>query len=140
MITLLLLALAPYSGIRDYPADADCQKYADGSTAAIAECLKAQSEMWERLLNDEYQAALRRREIDARKLRSSQRAWLRYRNANCDALLQRAGLNQHHPHGRLLARHDPQQDARIAQDDLDGLSPVSTHRGHSTLMLRWTSA
>ncbi len=78
LIAILLASAAPY------PADADCSISGDGSTYSINQCLRDQSEEWDRRLNAEYQSALKRTDVDAQKLQASQRAWLRYRDANCE--------------------------------------------------------
>jgi uncharacterized protein YecT (DUF1311 family) len=85
MTTFAILAFAMLQAASPYPADADCENYGDGSTAAMSECLSAQSNTWNQRLNVEYREALKRGEIKASKLRSAQRAWLRYRDANCEA-------------------------------------------------------
>lgn len=85
MTTFAILAAAMLQAALPYPADADCENYGDGSTVAMSECLSAQSKTWDQRLNVEYSAALKRGEIEADKLRSAQRAWLRYRDANCAA-------------------------------------------------------
>jgi len=85
ILLLAFLASVQIAGPNEYAPDADCQEYGDGSTMAISECLKAQSETWERRLNFEYRAAVARAEVDAAKLQRAQQAWLRYRNANCEA-------------------------------------------------------
>ena len=71
-------------GSNAYPPDADCQNYDGGSTMAMSECFQMQSDIWEKRLNLEYRAAMKRAEVDPGKLRTGQRAWLRYRDANCD--------------------------------------------------------
>jgi len=85
MIALLaVLAFAQAAPAGPYPPDPDCQIYGDGSTIAMAECLSAQSDTWERRLDAAYAAALASGEVDRVKLRQAQRAWLRYRDANCE--------------------------------------------------------
>lgn len=68
-----------------YPPDKDCQDSGYGSPIAMAECFTAQSDVWDRRLNKEYQAVLARAEIEPKQLRASQRLWLQYRDANCGA-------------------------------------------------------
>jgi uncharacterized protein YecT (DUF1311 family) len=80
---ILLIAFAAIQAA--YPPDSDCQDYGDGSTMAMSKCFKSQSETWERRLDEEYRAALARAEIDPNTLRAAQRAWLRYRDTNCEA-------------------------------------------------------
>jgi uncharacterized protein YecT (DUF1311 family) len=79
------VALSQVSVEPEHAADASCEDYHDGSTIAIAECLKAQADVWEQRLNAEYQSALSRGEIDKKALENAQRAWLEFRSANCGA-------------------------------------------------------
>ncbi|MEO6359849.1 MAG: lysozyme inhibitor LprI family protein [Sphingomicrobium sp.] len=85
MVMMVLAAAVLLQVAAVYPADPDCADSGDGSTMAMQACLSEQSKIWEHRLNAEYQAALKRREIEASKLRSAQRAWLKYRNANFEA-------------------------------------------------------
>ncbi|PHQ63979.1 lysozyme inhibitor LprI family protein [Sphingobium sp. C100] len=87
MILLIFLAAVTQAPSTPsiYPADKDCQDYGYGSPVAMAECFTAQSDVWDRRLNEEYHAALRRAEIEPRQLRASQRLWLQYRDVNCAA-------------------------------------------------------
>jgi uncharacterized protein YecT (DUF1311 family) len=62
------------------------------STADIVECLATQTAVWERRLNAAYQKLIddlpaRRRD----RLRSAQRLWLQFRDANCAYFAGRAG-------------------------------------------------
>ena len=84
---LLLALVASIQSITsgEYPPDPDCQGYRDGSTVAMSECLKSQSDIWARRLQVEYRAAHSRAEVEVSKLRRAQRDWLRYRDANCEA-------------------------------------------------------
>lgn len=84
-MAVLLFSAALLQAASVYPADTNCADAGDGSTMAMQACLWEQSKVWGQRLNVEYQAALRRREIDSGKLRSAQRAWLKYRDANCEA-------------------------------------------------------
>ena len=65
-----------------YPADPDCS--ADRTTYGMARCLEKQALVWDRRLNAEYAAALRRVSPQARPLlRRAQHLWVKYRDANC---------------------------------------------------------
>jgi uncharacterized protein YecT (DUF1311 family) len=62
------------------------------STADIVECLATHTAVWERRLNAAYQKQMddlpaRRRD----RLRSAQRFWLQFRDANCAFFASRAG-------------------------------------------------
>jgi uncharacterized protein YecT (DUF1311 family) len=78
-----IVALFALQSLSAYPADTPCDSYKDGSTTAMVECLGIQSDRWDERLNGEYRATIRRAEVDAGKLRASQRAWLRFRDQNC---------------------------------------------------------
>lgn len=83
ILLLAFLASTQTSTPAVYPSDSACEENGDGSTMAMAECFKAQSDAWTRRLTIEYAAALASGEVDAARLRQAQRAWLRYRDANC---------------------------------------------------------
>lgn len=85
IVYLAMAALTQASVDAEYAADTGCENYRDGSTIAIAECLKEQAETWEKRLNAQYQIVISRGEIDKKALQNAQRAWLRYRVANCGA-------------------------------------------------------
>ncbi|MEJ2408912.1 MAG: lysozyme inhibitor LprI family protein [Novosphingobium sp.] len=86
MILSLVLLASVQAAVPDrYPPDADCQEYKDGSTIAISECLKAQAAKWEERLATEYSAAIERAEVNVETLETAQRAWLKYRDINCEA-------------------------------------------------------
>lgn len=76
-----LLMLAADTG--PYPRDFDCNDYRDGSTVAMVECAGKQADVWDKRLNVEYRAALKRGEVDKSQLIKAQRLWLRYRDENC---------------------------------------------------------
>jgi uncharacterized protein YecT (DUF1311 family) len=62
------------------------------STADIVECLAIQTAVWERRLNAVYQKLME--ELPARRrdrLRSAQRLWLQFRDANCAYFASRTG-------------------------------------------------
>ncbi|WP_336963401.1 lysozyme inhibitor LprI family protein [Sphingobium aquiterrae] len=85
MMLLLAMAVAAQAMVlpSDFPPDIACENYQNGSTVAMSECLYGQSQIWDQWLNVEYRAALARAEVEPRKLREAQRAWLKYRDANC---------------------------------------------------------
>ena len=83
-IFLTVLAAVVQSAV-NYPPDTDCQEAGDGSTYAMAQCFTAPSNVWDTRLNAEYQAALKFAEVKRRSLVKAQRAWLLYRDANCEA-------------------------------------------------------
>ncbi len=75
------------------------------STADIVECLATQAAVWERRLNAAYQRLMddlpaRRRD----RLRSAQRLWLQFRDANCAYFASRAGTIARVDAGQCLVR------------------------------------
>jgi uncharacterized protein YecT (DUF1311 family) len=75
-------------------AEANAEENCDDrkSTADIVECLATQTAVWERRLNAAYQKLIndlptRRRD----RLRTAQRLWLQFRDANCAYFASRAG-------------------------------------------------
>ena len=56
----------------------------DGSTYEMVECLMAKTAVWDKRLNDAYRAALNAALPKQRdQLRTAQRLWVQYRDANC---------------------------------------------------------
>ncbi|MBI1203800.1 MAG: DUF1311 domain-containing protein [Rhodopseudomonas sp.] len=56
----------------------------DGSTPEIVDCLMAQRAHWDRELTIAYQEAMKSAGPDQKvKLRDAERAWIKYRDANC---------------------------------------------------------
>ena len=54
------------------------------STAEIVDCLAAETKVWDQRLNAAYAALLKSTEPERRDpLRTAQRAWLQFRDANC---------------------------------------------------------
>lgn len=75
------------------------------STADIVECLATHTAVWERRLNTAYQKLMddlpaRRRD----RLRSAQRLWLQFRDANCAYFASRAGTIARVDAGQCLLR------------------------------------
>ena len=64
--------------------DPEYRSCSQGSTVAIVQCLTARTKAWDARLNVAYQTALQRVDSTQRDaLRSAQRLWLQYRDANC---------------------------------------------------------
>jgi len=56
----------------------------DGNTYQMVECLKGKTAQWDKRLNVAYQQALKSANDKQREqLRSAQRLWIQYRDANC---------------------------------------------------------
>jgi uncharacterized protein YecT (DUF1311 family) len=80
---LAILAGPVFAGAQGDPAEKanDC----DGGTLQILQCIGKQQENWDRKLNAAYQAALKEAEPNQRDLlRQSERAWIKFRETNCD--------------------------------------------------------
>lgn len=75
---LCVLASAAQAGDQGDP------KSCDGSTAEMVECLKAQAGQWDKRMTIAYQQAMKNA-ADSRRdqLRTAQRLWIQYRDANC---------------------------------------------------------
>ena len=81
LLALMFAAQAPENEQPVYPSDPPC---ADSTTYGIARCLEKQWHVWDKRLNTEYSAALKRVSPQARPwLRQAQQLWVKYRNANC---------------------------------------------------------
>ena len=80
----LCLARPGLAAAADDPAETACRQ--KDTTVAIMDCLQGVAGQWDKRLNTAYQAALKASESQARKeaLIRAERAWLAYRNANCD--------------------------------------------------------
>jgi uncharacterized protein YecT (DUF1311 family) len=62
----------------------DPEQACDGNTYEMVECLKAKTAQWDKRLNAAYQQALKDAQPAQREqLRSAQRLWIQYRDANC---------------------------------------------------------
>src|SRR5215813_3768968 len=76
-------ALSAVSTARVHAQDA--KSSCDGSTYEMVECLKKKTAYWDQRLNKAYQQALKAAASPNQtdKLRTAQRLWARYRDANC---------------------------------------------------------
>ena len=63
----------------------DPEQSCDGSTYQMVECLKAKTAQWDKRMNVAYQQALKDAAGDKQReqLRTAQRLWIQYRDANC---------------------------------------------------------
>ncbi|WP_229198688.1 lysozyme inhibitor LprI family protein [Bradyrhizobium acaciae] len=63
----------------------DPEQSCDGSTYQMVECLKAKTAQWDKRMNVAYQQALKDAVGDKQRdqLRTAQRLWIQYRDANC---------------------------------------------------------
>ncbi|MDQ2151160.1 lysozyme inhibitor LprI family protein [Alcaligenaceae bacterium C4P045] len=63
---------------------ADYEQCSAKTTMGIAECVAERAKVWDARLNTAYQALTKRSDSAQRApLKSAQRAWITYRNANC---------------------------------------------------------
>ena len=76
-----MLALASAATAGD---QGDPEQSCDGNTFQMVECLKARTALWDKRLNIAYQQALKDA-VPAQRdpLRTAQRLWVQYRDANC---------------------------------------------------------
>jgi len=77
---MVALASAAYAGDQGEP-----EQSCDGNTFQMVECLKARTAQWDkRMTTTAYQQAMKDAGDRQRKqLRSAQRLWIQYRDANC---------------------------------------------------------
>ena len=62
----------------------EVEKSCDGNTYQMVECLKGKTAQWDKRLNIAYQQALKSANDKQREqLRTAQRLWIQYRDANC---------------------------------------------------------
>ena len=63
----------------------DGEQSCDGSAYQMVECLKAKTAQWDKRMNVAYQQALKDAAGDKQRdqLRTAQRLWIQYRDANC---------------------------------------------------------
>ncbi|WP_229168681.1 lysozyme inhibitor LprI family protein [Bradyrhizobium altum] len=74
------LASAAHAGDQGDP-----EQSCDGNTYQMVECLKAKTAQWDKRMNVAYQQALKDAVGDKQReqLRTAQRLWIQYRDANC---------------------------------------------------------
>jgi uncharacterized protein YecT (DUF1311 family) len=62
----------------------DPEQSCDGNTFQMVECLKARTAQWDKRMTMAYQQAMKDAgEKQREQLRSAQRLWIQYRDANC---------------------------------------------------------
>jgi uncharacterized protein YecT (DUF1311 family) len=77
--SISLLASAVHAGGQADPASS-----CDGSTPEMVECLKAKTAEWDKRMNAAYQQALKDAvPKQSEQLRTAQRLWVQFRDANC---------------------------------------------------------
>jgi len=76
----IISASSAHAGDQGDPAQS-----CDGSTYQMVECLKAKTAQWDKRMNAAYQQALKDAAGDKQReqLRTAQRLWIQYRDANC---------------------------------------------------------
>jgi uncharacterized protein YecT (DUF1311 family) len=80
-LAAVMAALAPAADARDHGEPASC----DGvSTPEIVDCVNAKTAQWDKRMNAAYQRALKADEPRRQEqLRTAQRLWIQFRDANC---------------------------------------------------------
>jgi uncharacterized protein YecT (DUF1311 family) len=88
VLAALFAGLTGFAWAQDKPPAAgsdDKNGDCDGGTLQMVECLGEQRDAWDKELNKLYQAAPADAHAEQRKaLRQAQRAWLKFREANCN--------------------------------------------------------
>lgn len=81
-VTAFIIAIAATAHAGD---QADGEPSCDGSTYQMVECLKGKTAQWDKRMNAAYQQALKDAAGDKQReqLRTAQRLWVQYRDANC---------------------------------------------------------
>ena len=79
LAAVLVLGSAVHAGDQGEP-----EQSCDGNTFQMVECLKAKTAQWDKRLNAAYQKAVQDAQPAQRdQLRTAQRLWIQYRDANC---------------------------------------------------------
>jgi len=79
LAVVLVLGSVVHAGDQGEP-ESSC----DGNTFQMVECLKAKTAAWDKRLNVAYQKALQDAQpAQGDQLRTAQRLWVQYRDANC---------------------------------------------------------
>jgi uncharacterized protein YecT (DUF1311 family) len=76
---MVAVAAAAHAGNQGEP-----EQSCDGNTFQMVECLKAKTAQWDKRMTIAYQKAMKDAgEKQREQLRSAQRLWIQYRDANC---------------------------------------------------------
>jgi uncharacterized protein YecT (DUF1311 family) len=90
-VVATLAALLGAAGIA-VAGDKDKAESCDGGTIAMIQCLEAQRSSWDKKLNEAYKELLSTARPEQKAaLRAAQRAWLSFRDANCQYYLKGEG-------------------------------------------------
>lgn len=83
-VTLIATAAALLGAAAIASAQPAAEPGCDGSTVEMVDCLHARAAAWDKRLNGAYQEALKNaRPKQREQLRTAQRLWVQYRDANC---------------------------------------------------------
>ena len=83
-ISLGAAAMVALAAVAHAGDQGDPDKSCDGNTFQMVECLKAKTAQWDKRLNIAYQKAVQDAVPAQRdQLRTAQRLWIQYRDANC---------------------------------------------------------
>ncbi len=81
MVAAMAALLAPAAQANDA---GDPDQSCDGSTAEMVDCLAAKTERWDKRMSIAYQQAMKDASAPRHdQLRTAQRLWIQYRDANC---------------------------------------------------------
>lgn len=79
------------------PAFATCLNASGGSTPGILDCIEAEAKVWDKALNDAYKRTMAALPQARRAgLQAAQRAWIKFRDANCAFINDPDGGQQAH--------------------------------------------
>src|SRR5260221_11874336 len=83
-IVLGAAAMLALVSVADAGDQGDPEQPCDGNTFQMVECLKAKTAQWDKRMTIAYQQAIKDAgEKQREQLRSAQRLWIQYRDANC---------------------------------------------------------
>jgi uncharacterized protein YecT (DUF1311 family) len=84
VLTLCAAVLFGAAASTSAAAQGDAEQGCDGSTVEMVECLGRKAAQWDKRLNAAYQKLLKLVQGKQREqLRTAQRSWVQYRDANC---------------------------------------------------------
>lgn len=90
--TALCLACMSIADAEPSAAFNTCLDESDGSTLSSMDCLHAEYDRQDKLLNEYYQTAMHNMDSEQKKLlRSAQRSWIDFRDKNCEVESSLAG-------------------------------------------------
>jgi len=83
-LSIGVVAIVALTSIASAGDQGDPEQSCDGNTFQMVECLKAKTAQWDKRMTIAYQQAMQDAgEKQREQLRSAQRLWIQYRDANC---------------------------------------------------------